>query len=64
MRTYLRFVVALFIYSTCLHKAEGHQLQVGTNLAYKSIHNAISAAKTGDSVIVHAGVYHEKYYNQ
>ncbi|MBL0047491.1 MAG: nitrous oxide reductase family maturation protein NosD [Bacteroidetes bacterium] len=60
MRTYLRFVVALFIYSTCLHKAEGHQLQVGTNLAYKSIHNAISAAKTGDSVIVHAGVYHEK----
>lgn len=60
MRTYLRFVVALFIYSTCLHKAEGHQLQVGTKLAYKSIHNAISAAKAGDSVIVHAGTYHEK----
>ncbi len=60
MKTYLRFVVPLFIYFTCLLKAEGHQLQVGTKLAYTTIHTAISAAKAGDSVIVHAGIYREK----
>jgi nitrous oxidase accessory protein len=54
-----RFIVIPFLILTSLHSM-GAKLQVGPGNQFKNITSAIKAAKTGDTVWVHAGLYHEK----
>ena len=59
----MKFIITIFFLFGCT-QIQAAKLYVGNNKPYKTITEAIHAAKEDDSILVDAGIYHEKNLDQ
>lgn len=54
-------IILILLFSFCINIpfANGNVIEVGKNYRFTTITGAISAAKNGDTILVHKGIYHE-----
>lgn len=56
----MKIFIVIHFFILCSFHSMAAKLQVGPGKQFKNITSAVNAAKAGDTVWVHAGLYHEK----